>query len=823
MKAPGVDEDPYEIVKPPGEEEDPYEMIDISKSSTLRVKSAEVMSDQKLAEAVAKKLEKHGVKKENQKRKDEDKKLVEGPITKEKNGRASPKEENRVKVKEADEKVQNGKSSPAINSHAVSRDEKTPQSRSKAKKFSPGDLEGLRSDFASQQGVKEVNMETTPGLKEKSMNQIHSVNGANASASPIAKNTADIHTTDAETQIKIVKEVKEDKLKSNYENIANDQCERVEAIEEICVETKSFQTTQSVDKTDRSRTRSKSPWLPKENHVEDSKAPMPLKTEKSLSQAEKGKSQKEDVASIASGGKNRRSRSKSKPKKFAPDDLEALRTDFAKQQGVKEVEVVSNLPVDLFSKKRPNPSNCNQDETGKFEEIVCSESHNITSSEPVHKVNIIGVEAEKGVNRVNDIPNTDAGKLMEDIEKEKEEARLADMALWKPAPAPFELPESQYPPKVNEKLSVLPGSLKGVKPVKETAKQQGVQDSKAANTKSVVEPVPQVSTPKDKKKNKSKLNQLVPDDLESLRTGYSKEETVVKNSPGLVSKVYEGPTPEEQQQSSKLLGVEEVGEFEEIDSPKESVNTKRPEQTAEKKDFLADIVDDIKDISSFKKEKSRDILNGKDARVISVEQVANISLDTRNEEISKEETSASQKIMSSPPDNTSSKTLSSPCHVKPRDDDIIGFDIIKPKGDVETTNETDQITEIVVESSKEETESEMEEKRMADMALWKPAPAPFELPESHLTPKPLARKLSLAQAIQEPETEPSLSSEQKEKRGSFVRDWQRDIKEFFSLGRKKKRESRSTLASKESLNCSDRTNATTGTDRQTNGQSAKDR
>ena len=322
----------YFQVKAPGEDEDPYEIIDISKSSTLRIKSAEVMSDQNLAEAVAKKLDKHAVKKENQKQKDEDKNLGEGPIKNEKNDRSSPKVEKHIKVKQTDEKVQNGNSSPA-----VSRDEGTPRSRSKAKKFVSEDLEGLRSDFASQQGVKEVNIETITGVKKKSMNQIYSVNGASVSAWPVAKNSADIHITDAETQIKPVQEVKEDKMKSESEKIAYDQCERVEVIEEICVQSTAFQTTKSVDETDRSRTRSKSPWRPKDNHVEHSESPMRLEAEKSENQTEKGKLQKEDVASIASGGKNRRSRSKSKAKKFAPDDLEALRTDFAKQQGVKEV------------------------------------------------------------------------------------------------------------------------------------------------------------------------------------------------------------------------------------------------------------------------------------------------------------------------------------------------------------------------------------------------------------------------------------------------------------------------------------------------------
>merc|ERR1712223_1093010 len=68
-----------------------------------------------------------------------------------------------------------------------------------------------------------------------------------------------------------------------------------EVVEEICFETKAYTTTESTEVTDQ------------------------------------------------------RSRSKSKTKKFAPDDLETLRADFARKQGVKEVVETENAASALTS------------------------------------------------------------------------------------------------------------------------------------------------------------------------------------------------------------------------------------------------------------------------------------------------------------------------------------------------------------------------------------------------------------------------------------------------------------------------------------------
>ena len=115
-------------------------------------------------------------------------------------------------------------------------------------------------------------------------------------------------------------------------------------------------------------------------------------------------------------------------------------------------------------------------------------------------------------------------------------------------------------------------------------------------------------------------------------------------------------------------------------------------------------------------------------------------------------------------------------HIKSeRDDDIIGFDI---KADVE---------------------KEKEAARLADEAQWKPAPAPYEAPDA---PRPPARKSSLAQAklTSEPvSSTPSLNTVQREKKkSSFIKDWQRDLKEFFSLGRSKKKTRKQSEVSQDS-------------------------
>merc|ERR1712013_305425 len=71
-----------------------------------------------------------------------------------------------------------------------------------------------------------------------------------------------------------------------------------------------------------------------------------------------------------------RSRSKSKTKKFAPDDLETLRTDFARKQGVKGVVETENAAKELTSNDKSdnhkNGSLQKKENAGDFEEVTNS-------------------------------------------------------------------------------------------------------------------------------------------------------------------------------------------------------------------------------------------------------------------------------------------------------------------------------------------------------------------------------------------------------------------------------------------------------------------
>merc|ERR1712192_242119 len=194
--------------------------------------------------------------------------------------------------------------------------------------------------------------------------------------------------------------------------------------------------------------------------------------------------------------KERRSRSKSKTKKFASDDLESMRADFARKQGVKEV-----LKVD-------------------------------------------------------------------DVEKEKEAERLADEALWKPAPAPYEAPDASRPKE-------LPSVSKNDKT--DQPKNGGLQKKDAtgelkerAIPKTDKTPVQhstsQVSNESEsgsrsRSKSKNKAKKFAADDLEAMRAGFAKQQGVkevkiVKDLPAVGG--------------LRVKAVEEEEVFEEIMSPEEA-------------------------------------------------------------------------------------------------------------------------------------------------------------------------------------------------------------------------------------------------------------
>merc|ERR1712192_183803 len=197
--------------------------------------------------------------------------------------------------------------------------------------------------------------------------------------------------------------------------------------------------------------------------------------------------------------KERRSRSKSKTKKFASDDLESMRADFARKQGVKEV-----LKVD-------------------------------------------------------------------DVEKEKEAERLADEALWKPAPAPYEAPDAPRPKELpsvskNDKTDQPKnGGLQKKEATGEFEERAILKSDKTtvqhstSLTRTVSNGSESGSRSRSKPKNKAK--KFAADDLEAMRAGFAKQQGVkevkiVKDLPPVAV--------------AKVKAVEEEEVFEEIMSPEEA-------------------------------------------------------------------------------------------------------------------------------------------------------------------------------------------------------------------------------------------------------------
>merc|ERR1712032_1393502 len=388
------------------------------------------------------------------------------------------------------------------------------------------------------------------------------------------------------------------------------------------------------------------------------------------------------VSNECESGSRSRSKSKNKAKKFAADDLEAMRAGFAKQQGVKEVKIVKDLPaagavkVKADTKQNPEPSPVEEEEV--FEEIMSPEEAQLLSQQLQDDFSI------------------------KDNKKAAEEEEV-------------DLEKSGDGCKVSGKGKTDDGGYE------------------------------EVGRPKES---------------EYEEVGHPAKEISHENM----------------EKSQAVLHAEEG------------------ENKIEKGGVISDIVSDTKDFSSLKRKKSKGKDDQKDAPDLT--QPSSASKDDH----SKEETGSwehsprngkkglaedyevmiasstpSVHIKSSPND-TIDGSASPSIHIKSeRDDDIIGFDI------------------------KDDVEKEKEALRLADEALWKPAPAPYEAPDA---PRPPARKSSLAQArlTSEPvSSTPSLNTVQREKKkSSFIKDWQRDLKEFFSLGRSKKKTRKQSEVSQDS-------------------------
>ena len=481
--------------------------------------------------------------------------------------------------------------------------------------------------------------------------------------------------------------------------------------------------------------------------------------------------------------KERRSRSKSKTKKFASDDLESMRADFARKQGVKEVLEVENILKDLPSVSKTDrfdqPKNGGLQKKGEFEEIVASQME-ISNKTPVHHstslTRTVSNESESGSRSRSKSKNKAKKFAADDLEAMR--AGFAKQQGVKEVKIVKDLPAA--------------GTVKVKADTKQNPEPSPVEEEEVFE---------EIMSPEEAQL----LSQQLQDDfsIKDNKKAAEEEEVDLEKSGDGCKVSGKGKTDDG--------GYEEVGrpkesEYEEVGHPAKEISHENMEKSQavlhaeegenkiEKGGVISDIVSDIKDFSSLKRKKSKGKDDQKDAPDLT--QPSSASKDDH----SKEETGSwehsprngkkglaedyevmiasstpSVHIKSSPND-TIDGSASPSIHIKSeRDDDIIGFDI------------------------KDDVEKEKEALRLADEALWKPAPAPYEAPDA---PRPPARKSSLAQArlTSEPvSSTPSLNTVQREKKkSSFIKDWQRDLKEFFSLGRSKKKTRKQSEVSQDS-------------------------
>jgi len=452
---------------------------------------------------------------------------------------------------------------------------------------------------------------------------------------------------------------------------------------------------------------------------------------------------------------------KGKMKKFLPGDLNCLRSSYAKQQGVKEVKA-----------RTPSPS------PNRKDTLKSSTDKKISTT--------AGFNDDKKavtVTKNDQLPVSDSIIADKDIEKEI----MQDI-----------IDEQMGELKYEEEITGIVQSIKDdevpnkrVQVVEEIC----VQTYIAPKTEKESTTVKKEKTPQAKKKGKK----FSVNDLATVRSEYAKEQGVkevvmVNELPITLTKEKvvksEIVCPElqpysSQEQEEKQVPEESSGIFDNV----QDKTQEKPEDINDEKTF--DIVEGKNVI------KERSILT---ADKVTLEDVS-VSLQekktsrvTLSEKTYEKETNSDYKIAEidnftscgqivDKNDQMASSTPS--IHMKSStDDDIIGSS--SPSIHVKTDRDDD----IIGFDIKREEECEKEKLKLADEALWRPAPPPFELPEPPKTEENYMFVLDTPKEIsQKAQTEPSISSEQKKRRGNFIKDWQSDLKEFFSLGKKKKKSS----------------------------------
>jgi len=788
---PGLPHPPKDI--PPVEEEDLYEKIDISnsKASTIRVKTDEVMSEHTLAEAVAKKLEKESKKNEEQFKSDPKvstgKKSKCSEKGKEVNGNseyvASETKEN-VSIKtNKQNKIELGSDSKSTGNSTIAgksteeqvskgdsgKTPKSPKNKGKGKKFAANELENMRSDFAKQQGVREVKRDNreTVVVSAKPDDLVQSDNDGRQLHSD--RDAGKVHNNERKDADRNVEQTNQNVVQKRKSDVN---------------ETKSF----------------------------DNKTKSPKKT-----------------------------------KKFAINDLESMRADFAQQQGVKEVIAAPKDPTRDVVKTNNKKSEKNEaGSSRKQTTVVETKSDNFMEKEEILTVMSTSVESQA------EISETKSDNFLEKEEVHVECSTHVESQGVKPSEDHASIPANQPPARDTNQMMDAPGfEYKEVdsserkpedevnvddqdkKEVDEVGEfeEVGITDShgnvsyndkisrenylrelseqnkKELAAKKIEEALERENQKKEMAAKKVEEEQERERKRKELSAKKIEMETEQKNS--LASKnieeekeqvkVEKESLEEHKRASVRQSGVEinetktdlDVNQHEkntDDDGHKKSLSISKNERyiaTESNEEHInqlergnkgnggaiSDIVQDLKDFSSLTRKKDNKKNQLLDKEKVESDETTESHSECQDKagqedyEVFTASSTPSVHVKSAANDHILG-SASPPLHIKAqRTDDVIGFDIDG--------------------SPKEDKDNYTNNKNTEE----------FE------PPKPPLRKSSLAASRQTSDfnSKSSMTSTQKEKRGNFIKDWQRDLKEFFSLGSSKKKERQASGVSGDSL------------------------
>merc|ERR1719494_471303 len=268
---------------------------------------------------------------------------------------------------------------------------------------------------------------------------------------------------------------------------------------------------------------------------------------------------------------DKRSRSKSKTKKFAPDDLETLRADFARKQGVKEVVETENAAKELTSNDKSdnhkNGSLQKKENAGDFEEVTNS------STSVQHPPTLTRTVSNK-----SESESQSRSKSQNKSKKQKFAAN--DLEAMK---AGFASKQGVKEIKIIKDLPT-PKVVREKRDLKQNSEPSPVEDEEVFE---------EIMSPEEAQLHSQQLDKLNTRDDKNV----VKEVDLVKDGDDCVDVCKEKA---------------DEGEYEEVGHPARENNSEKSEQKSQcdvqeeervKGGVISDIVSDFKDFSSLKKKK----------------------------------------------------------------------------------------------------------------------------------------------------------------------------------------------------------------------------